>query len=153
FQTSNGAISNSAAASAMVFLEAGRRPGTIPATSLARLQDYIHSRDPDTTGYLDRVPHFVTAWAVMVLSELGLSCSDIRDRTNSLYAELCHPSGLLCTVGETSIPGDTDSTACAFLAAHYANYPVRTIDSLDLMYRADQGYYLTFLFERDASLS
>ncbi|MFE0042667.1 hypothetical protein [Streptomyces albireticuli] len=157
FQAPNGSVANSPAASAVFLLESERRGRRLDATRLARLRQYLCSRLPATTGYLDHVPHFVTAWTVMFHHELGTPehppCAP--GALGELSRDLTHPSGLLCTVGGgTTIPGDTDSTACAAVAAHIAGHPAPGAATLDMMIGSGgSNAYRTFLFEHDPSLT
>ncbi|HVO43495.1 MAG TPA: hypothetical protein VMT34_12770 [Aggregatilineales bacterium] len=162
FQSVNGSISNSAAASAMFLLEAERR-GLEPDSRMRRLNDYVKALDPykRAVGYLDFASHFVTAWAIMYLSELGQPSETVEalhviaHQIDDMYASLYDSDGLtlLCPVGLTTIPGDTDSTACAIYSAVYAGRRIPNIDRLNAMFVPEGGYYQTFLFERDPSLS
>ncbi|OXM43162.1 hypothetical protein [Amycolatopsis alba] len=71
-----------------------------------------------------------------------------------LHTDLNHPSGLMGTVGDTTIPGDTDSTACAILAARILGLPAPPSSTkIDQLYDPDQGCYRTLLFEHNGSLS
>ncbi len=150
FQVRNGSIANSPSASAMTILDLERRGSTPPAT----LRQYVHSLQPRTTSYLDYVPHFATAWAIMFLNEIGFVADIPRTDVEALHTALYDSKGrpqLLCTVGHTTIPGDTDSTACAILSAGYTGHFVPNVDFLEYMFHED--HYQTFLMERDSSLS
>lgn len=160
FQSINGSISNSAGASAMALMEAARRNTSMSVNRLAHLREYVYSLNPyrQSIGYLDFASHFVTAWAIMYLSELGHPTDALRiiqHKINEMYDHLHDGAGLrlLCPVGLTTIPGDTDSTACAIWAAVYAGKSIPDISRLDTMYVANKGYYQTFLYERDPSIS
>ncbi|MFD0357733.1 hypothetical protein ACFVHW_28955 [Streptomyces sp. NPDC127110] len=155
FQAPNGSIANSPGASAVFLLECERRSGQFDAGRLDRLRQYLHSRVPENIGYLDRVPHFVTAWTVMFQRELGPAESPpcAPHALDELSRDLFHPSGLLCTVGAgATIPGDTDSTACGAIAATIAGRPAPKAAALDMMIGSG-GAYRTFLFEHDPSLT
>ncbi|OXM43165.1 hypothetical protein CFP75_39895 [Amycolatopsis alba DSM 44262] len=153
FQAPNGSIANSPAASAFFLLETERRGQAIVPERGARLRQYIHSRTPESIGYLDHVPHFVTAWSVMFENEVEHPLAHSHPAIAELCRELAHPSGLLCTVGATTIPGDTDSTACAMIAARIMERPTPATSSLDRMFDASEGAYRTFYFEHDLSLT
>ncbi|MFD4137281.1 hypothetical protein [Streptomyces goshikiensis] len=156
FQAPNGSIANSPGASAVFLLESERRGQPLDAGRLAQLRQYIHSRVPTNIGYLDQVPHFVTAWTVMFHHELGTSePAPCEPRAlDELSRALSHPSGLLCTVGAgATIPGDTDSTACAAIAATIAGRPAPKAATLDMMIGSGGDAYRTFLFEHDPSLT
>ncbi|MFD8982933.1 hypothetical protein [Streptomyces sp. NPDC059564] len=155
FQAPNGSIANSPGASAVFLLECERRSRRLDAKRLAQLRQYLHSRVPANIGYLDQVPHFVTAWTVMFHHELGTQdpppCAP--GALDELSRDLFHPSGLLCTVGAgATIPGDTDSTACTAIAATIAGRPAPKAAALDKMIGSG-GAYRTFLFEHDPSLT
>ncbi|KJY24434.1 hypothetical protein VR46_42430, partial [Streptomyces sp. NRRL S-444] len=73
---------------------------------------------------------------------------------DELSRDLHHPSGLLCTVGSgTTIPGDTDSTACGAIAARITGRPAPKAATLDFMIEPGSDAYRTFLFEHDPSLT
>ncbi|MFD7256898.1 hypothetical protein [Streptomyces sp. NPDC059874] len=155
FQVPNGSIANSPGASAVFLLECERRGQQFDAARLAQLRQYLHSRVPANIGYLDQVPHFVTAWTVMFHHELGIpKPPPLPPRAlDELSRDLFHPSGLLCTVGVgATIPGDTDSTACAAIAAAIVGRPAPKAAGLDMMIGSG-GAYRTFLFEHDPSLT
>ncbi|WP_086821694.1 hypothetical protein [Allokutzneria sp. NRRL B-24872] len=157
FQTSNGSIANAPGASALFFLELQRRNEPVAAERVERLRGYLHTRSAPEIGYLDWVPHFTTSWTVMFEHELG-GVPDVPPAAADLFrADLNHPSGLMGsvgTVGDTTIPGDADNTACAMLAAWVLDLPAPSSEAkLDLLYDHDQGCYRTFLFEHDPSLS
>lgn len=160
FQVENGSIANSPAASALVLLEAARRSSTA-TPAIDALRAYVHGLDPyqGVIGYLDRVPHFVTAWSLMFLSELGMPYGRLALSTRRLRVEEMHGQlqvdgaiRLLSAMGMTSLP-DTDTTACALLASSYAGLEVTSIDELDGMFRESTGHYLTFLHERDPGVT
>lgn len=156
FQAPNGSIANSPGASAVFLLEYERRGRPLNGCRLAQLQEYLHSRVPENTAYLDQVPHFVTAWTVMFHHELDTPqdppCAPRA--LDELSRDLHHPSGLLCTVGAgTTIPGDTDSTACAAVAARITSRPAPSAATLDRMIEPGGDAYRTFLFEHDPSLT
>lgn len=156
FQASNGSIANSPGASAVFLLESERRDRPLDSRRLAQLREYLHSRVPSDTAYLDQVPHFVTAWTVMFHHELGTPqdppCTPRA--LDELSRDLHHPSGLLCTVGcGTTIPGDTDSTACGAIAARITGRPAPKAATLDFMIEPGSDAYRTFLFEHDPSLT
>lgn len=159
FQTENGSIANSPAASALVLLECHRRQAVC---DYDRLHAYVTSQNPymHSVGYLDWVPHFVTAWSVMYMSELGSGYLKnaglgLKSRMNAMYGDLYATGNfsLLCPVGRTTIPGDTDSTACALLALYATGYPLPRLDPFDGVYDRKAGLYQTFRFERNASVS
>lgn len=159
FQTENGSIANSPAASALVLMECNRRQA---GGASDRLRAYVTEQNPyeHSVGYLDWVPHFVTAWSVMFMSELGGGYLrnvglGLKARMNTMYDDL-YATGtfnLLCPVGRTTIPGDTDSTACALLALHSTGYPLPHLAPFDGVYDPKAGLYQTFRFERNPSVS
>ena len=156
FQTGNGSIANAPGASALFLLELQRR-GAPADDQVERLRGYLHTRRAPEIGYLDWVPHFTTSWTVMFEHELG-GVPDIPAAAAELFrADLNHPTGLMGsigTVGDTTIPGDVDNTACAMLAARILGLPTPTSAAkIDPLYDRDQGCYRTFLFEHDTSLS
>lgn len=160
FQSVNGSISNAPGASALTLLEIDRRNADISPNQVGHLRQYLSLLDPNTrsVGTLDFTSHFVTAWAIMYLSEWGDASEGlhiIQHQINEMHAHLHDGHGLrlLSPVGATMIPGDNDTTACAIWAVVFAGRQIANIDKLEGMYVPDKGYYQTFLFERDASLS
>ncbi|MFD9369244.1 hypothetical protein ACFWA6_16310 [Streptomyces sp. NPDC060020] len=154
FQVPNGSISNAPAASALFLLEVERRGTNAASEDVERLRRYLHTcRVP--LGYLDWVPHFTTAWTVMFEHAAGTNPTPAPAALDALSVDLNHPSGLLCTVstldGGLTIPGDSDSTACAMLAARITGRNVPDSTRLDTLYDPSQGCYRTFLFEHDTS--
>ncbi|MFF4331145.1 hypothetical protein ACFYZT_32150 [Streptomyces sp. NPDC001591] len=161
FQTDNGAISHSPGASAGVLLEHERRgtrtrtgtgTGTGTGTDkLAGLLRYVRTRRPETLGYLDHLPHFVTAWSAMFAAEVGPIPPGLAHATAAMLAE--YDGGLASPIGPSTVPGDPDTTACVLLAAHAAGLPLPEHPGLEQLYDPDKGCYRTFMFERDGSLS
>lgn len=161
FQVANGSISNVPGASALVLLEAERRSAASTA-AIGELRAYVHALDPyqKVIPCFDYCPHFVTAWALMFLSELGVPYERLGLSARRLQAEEMHDhlqvDGVLrrlCVVGLTTIPGDADSTACALLASTFAGLEVPNIDELEALFREPAGHYLSFLYERDPSVT
>ncbi|MER5418044.1 hypothetical protein [Streptomyces virginiae] len=156
FQAPNGSISNAPAASALFLLEAQRRDDAVAPERIERLRHYLHTC-PVPVGYLDWVPHFTTAWTVMFEDAAGILPTPEPAALDALCADLNHPSGLLCTVstldGGLTIPGDSDSTASAMLAARIMGRTVPDSTRLDMLYDPAQGCYRTFLFEHDPSVT
>ncbi|MGW8778874.1 hypothetical protein ACWGNM_12430 [Streptomyces sp. NPDC055796] len=155
-QAPNGSISNAPAASAFFLLEVERRGKNATSEHVERLRRYLHTcRVP--LGYLDRVPHFATAWTVMFEHVAGTTPTPAPAALDALRADLNNPSGLLCTVstldGGLTIRGDSDSdsTACAMLAARITGRSVPDSTCLDTLYDPFQACYRTFLFEHDPS--
>jgi hypothetical protein len=163
FQVENCSISNTPGASAMVYLEAIRRNCDLEKRELQSLKEYLFSLDPyiRSVGYLDFFPHFVTAWALMFIEELGfpykkLNINSQRLQVNEIDEQITtlHLSRLLCVIGETStIPGDADSTSCSFIACRYANHQINNPDIFNHMFDTINGYYKTFFFERNPAIS
>ncbi|MER6273749.1 hypothetical protein ACFY0B_25240 [Streptomyces sp. NPDC001797] len=56
-------------------------------------------------------------------------------------------------IGEFTVPGDPDSTACALTAAHHAGIPIPLHPGIEKLYNPGTGCYRTFMLERDGSLS
>ncbi|MET8298759.1 hypothetical protein ABZW02_32650 [Streptomyces sp. NPDC005180] len=157
FQAPNGSISNTPGASAFFLLDAQRRGEEVEEPGrIERLRHYLHTC-PVPVGYLDWVPHFTTAWTVMFEDAAGTVPTTKPAALDALCVDLQHPSGLLCTVstldGAVTIPGDSDSTACAMLAARITGRQVPDSSRLDLLYDPSQGCYRTFLFEHDPSVT
>lgn len=156
FQVPNGSVANAPAASALFLLEAQRRTAHTAAERINRLRHYVHTC-PLPVGYLDWVPHFTTAWTIMFEHAAGSAPSGESAALEALCNDLNHPSGLLCPVstlgGGLAIPGDSDSTACAMLAARVMGRKVPDSHHLDRLYAPSQGCYRTFLFEHDASIT
>ncbi|UQI45168.1 hypothetical protein M1P56_12825 [Streptomyces sp. HU2014] len=156
FQAPNGSVSNAPGASALFFLEAQRRGKAVAPERIDRLRHYLHT-SPVPVGYLDRVPHFTTAWTLMFEHVPEAAPGSDPAALDMLCQDLGHPSGLLCPVGTLgvglTIPGDADSTACAMLAARTMGRQVPDSTGLDVLYAPSQGCYRTFLFEHDASIS
>ncbi|MFF4012720.1 hypothetical protein [Streptomyces sp. NPDC001717] len=156
FQAPNGSISNAPGASALFLLEAQRRDKNAASERIERLRDYLNT-SPVPVGYLDWVPHFTTAWTVMFEDAAGSTPTPDAAALDALCEDLHHPSGLLCTVstldGGVTIPGDSDSTACALLAARITGRKVPGSSRLDVLYDPSQGCYRTFLFEHDPSVT
>ncbi|WP_171162112.1 hypothetical protein [Streptomyces sp. I05A-00742] len=156
FQAPNGSVSNAPGASAFFFLEAQRRGKGVPPERIDRLRHYLHTC-PVPVGYLDWVPHFTTAWSIMFEDAAGSAPAPDPAALDALCVDLAHPSGLLCTVstlgGGLTVPGDSDSTACAMLAARIMGRKVPDSSRLDPLYAPSQGCYRTFLFEHDPSIT
>ncbi|MFD8148942.1 hypothetical protein [Streptomyces sp. NPDC059708] len=156
FQVPNGSLSNAPAASALFLLELERRGKNATSEHVESLRRYVHTC-PVPVGYLDWVPHFTTAWTVMFEHAAGTTPTPAPAALDALSADLNHPSGLLCTVstldGGLTIPGDSDSTACAMLAARITGRRVPDSTHLDTLYDPAQGCYRTFLFEYDPSIT
>ncbi|WP_424217130.1 hypothetical protein ACN20G_34130 (plasmid) [Streptomyces sp. BI20] len=156
FQVPNGSLANAPAASALFLLHTEHFEVKAPAPLLDRLRDYLHSR-PTLTPYLDWVPHFTTAWTTMFEHEARTARTVTRAETDALCTDLRHPSGLLCAVGTVggglAIPGDSDTTSCAMLAAHHLGREIPGTENLDPLYAPDQGCYRTYRFEHDASIT
>ena len=73
---------------------------------------------------------------------------------DALHASLYDSRGqlqLISPVGRTTIPGDTDTTSCAILAALFTGHRVANLDFMHYMFH--DNHYQTFMMERDSSLS
>ena len=160
FQVDNGSIAHSPAASALVLHEAERRSAAA-STAISKLRAYVHALDPyqGVIPHFDFALHFVTAWALMFLSELSVPYGRLGLSTRRLRAEEMHDHlqadgavRLISAVGLTG-PPDTDTTACALLASSFAGLEVSSIDEMEGMFSERAGHYLTFLFERDPSVT
>jgi hypothetical protein len=163
FQTKNGSITNVPGASALTYLDIERR-GTVKQTDqVYRLQNYLFNLNPykSTIGVLDFFPHFVTAWSLMFISELKIHYSDIRGKCKRLqteemwsYLQYAQQFKVVSIIGQQStLTGDADSTSCLLIACQYAGYTFKYKNIMDYIFDSGKGYYKTFLFERNPSVS
>lgn len=165
FQDENGSISTSPAATAFFLFELMRRKHDIPEQSLNRLREYIYAKNPyiNPVGCLDSGLYFTIAWGLMILAELKIPYQQTMNKIfpqlasnlENMYQNLMMRSqGMLTAAVSSTIPGDADSTSVALTALNYTGYDVsKQFNKLDFLYKADKGYYQTFLYERDPSIS
>ncbi|MFF2194411.1 hypothetical protein [Streptomyces sp. NPDC058157] len=158
FQAPNGSVANAPGASALLLLEAERR-GTPPTPALRSLRDYVHARQAPDIAYLDWVPYFTSLWSSLFTNETGPSTTLPSHALDALIHDLADPSGLMGSLGSirphgpATIPGDSDVTACAMVAARLHGRTPPPSTNLDSLYDPTRGCYLTFHFEHDASLT
>jgi hypothetical protein len=162
FQASNNSIARTPAASALCYLEILRTNSTVSADRLERLRSYLYSLNPHKSPIqvIDHFMYFVMGWSLMYISELGIPFDAdkypfVSLRLKAILSAVTGSHGLrlITAAGLAKFPGDPDTTSCAIAALDYTGHQVSHLTDLDVFYSADGGYYQTFLFERDPSLS
>lgn len=162
FQASNNSIARTPAASALCYLEILRTNSIVSADRLERLQSYIYSLNPykNPIQVIDHFMYFVTGWSLMYISELGIPFDAnkyplLALRLKAIQSAVTGANGLrlITAAGLAKFPGDPDTTSCAIVALDYTGHYVSNLEDLDVFYSPEGGYYQTFLFERDPSLS
>ncbi|MEP7288984.1 MAG: hypothetical protein ABI947_24790 [Chloroflexota bacterium] len=146
--TANGSITNSPGASAFTLLACRQRGEEEPAT----LRSYVESLNPyhKPISVLDQIPHFVTAWVLMYLPEN--SALPDSPPVDALRQTIFHSTtlGLVQAAGDTTIPGDIDTTAAGILGLRIPREQRQDLlNRIDFMF--DTPRYLTFAYERNPS--
>jgi halimadienyl-diphosphate synthase len=152
FQVSNGSISNSPGSSAFCLMACDQARLTSPQVD--RLRRYVESIDPcqHEIGMLDQAPHFVTVWLLLYLDHsAGMPIPETRG-VSALRRVLAQDGKLVSVAGDSTFPGDIDTTASAIIALNLPRSErERIMKSFDDMFDGD--HYGTLRYERTPAVT
>ncbi|MBE7512337.1 MAG: response regulator [Anaerolineales bacterium] len=151
FQVENGSLSNSPSSSVFFLLACDALGFTNP--SLERLRLYVQNMNPflGQMGTLDQAPHFATAWLLLFNDPAREAIPDIEPV--AVLRRALQPYGkLISTAGNSTFPGDVDTTSGAVIALNLPTEERAAImGALEDMFECD--HYLTFRHERTPAVT
>lgn len=152
FQVENGSISNSPSASAFCLIACKDRQ--LESERVTRLRDYVESLNPfnKEVGILDQVPHFVTSWLLLYIDHSYGEPIPNTESITALRATLAEQGKLVSVAGDSTFPGDMDTTACAIIGLNLPTAErARIMSAFEDMFHED--HYITFRYERTPSVT
>ncbi|MBE2194565.1 MAG: response regulator [Anaerolinea sp.] len=151
FQETNGSMSHSPSSS-VFYLMACDAAGFNNAR-VEHLRQYVEHMNPfqGHMGTLDQAPYFAAAWLLLFTDSDESPIPDhpsVKALRDAIYRE----GHLISTAGDSTFPGDVDTTSTAIIALNLPTEErARIMSGLEDMFEND--HYLTFRHERTSAVT